>query len=1124
MKFMLPPPPPELTRETIHHSFGRLHAEQGERCMAAGGVRIDQVVPLNKTDLEISGQVHNPKGQPGARVRPFQTQVYYQPTDEWLLSGDCTCPAGGDCKHCAALVYAWLNFKPDSMASASQIEAWLEGLQEAEVLEKKVPPLLKKPQGHELLEQRVYLLHPEDSVITLEVGLQYRSSPDKPWRKWSPKRPLDLLQLGLPFAEQELLQLLASMERGSLDAVIRRIPLEGKRGALALEEMLATQRCYWQSPPSRNQDKCLQWGSPREVQAGWAKVPGGQQWQARLSPEAPSLAGSPRPPLFIVGTEVLYYDAEQHSLGPVQIEPEKLKLWLQAPVIPDHALEKVSRSLLKILPAPPLPSGLPWKEIRIEQAPIPYLLLTHSADPDDEQHLALLFFKYADQQVRFSQNAPQQASQLSEELQTIYQIQRDLIQERKAFQTLLKSGLLPLESPEHGLAFGQDDTYTVRNWHHWLNDSLPELRQAGWQIEIAPEFKLNFLSSPAWQAELTVQDQHENCFDLALGIEINGETVNLLPMLLRLLRTVPDLQAMREELSQHHVWLLPLDHDPMAVWAARSQQQTLPQRWLEVPARRLARILDILIELYDHIPQNSEPETIKLSYFSALQINTQALLNPDDYGVYWQAPAGLKAASEQLAAAQGPTIAPPESLQAQLRPYQQQGLNWLSQLRQLGLNGILADDMGLGKTLQTLALLLSEKVAGRLSAPALVVMPTSVLSTWEQEAQRFAPHLRVFRLYGPDRETSREKLSHNDVILTSYTLFRQDAALHQRTRYSWLILDEAQMIKNPRSQTALTACAQPAQHRLCLSGTPIENHLEELWSLFHFLMPGFLDTLERFNSRFRHPIERTNDRQRLKVLRERISPMILRRVKGQVAQELPPKTTIIRTVELGSAQRDLYETVRLAVDQEVRKAIADNGFKRSQILVLDALLKLRQVCVHPQLLKLPEAQKVRHSAKLELLMELVSELLYNGRRILIFSQFVSMLEIIEKRLKTAEIGYCKLTGRTRQRDAVIARFQQKEVPIFLISLKAGGVGLNLTAADTVIHYDPWWNPAAEQQASDRSWRIGQTQPVFVYKLIAAGTLEEQILALQESKKALSDDLLNPNAHTIDQLQILALLK
>jgi SNF2 family DNA or RNA helicase len=289
-------------------------------------------------------------------------------------------------------------------------------------------------------------------------------------------------------------------------------------------------------------------------------------------------------------------------------------------------------------------------------------------------------------------------------------------------------------------------------------------------------------------------------------------------------------------------------------------------------------------------------------------------------------------------------------------------------------------------------------------------------------------------------------------------------------------------------------------------------------------MPGFLDTLERFQSRFRHPIEKTNDRQRLAALRERIRPFVLRRLKSQVAQELPPKTEILRTVELGTAQRDLYETVRLAVNEQVRKAVAQNGFQRNRILVLDALLKLRQICAHPQLLQLPEAQKVQRSAKLELLLELLSELLASGRRILIFSQFVRMLAIIEKALQQRAITYCKLTGRTRQRDAEIARFQAGEAPVFLISLKAGGVGLNLTAADTVIHYDPWWNPAAEQQATDRSWRIGQSQPVFVYKLIAAGTLEEQIVALQNSKRALSQELLEGGPQKWDQQQLLGLLQ
>ncbi|HCN90033.1 MAG TPA: helicase, partial [Oxalobacteraceae bacterium] len=292
-------------------------------------------------------------------------------------------------------------------------------------------------------------------------------------------------------------------------------------------------------------------------------------------------------------------------------------------------------------------------------------------------------------------------------------------------------------------------------------------------------------------------------------------------------------------------------------------------------------------------------------------------------------------------------------------------------------------------------------------------------------------------------------------------------------------------------------------------GTPLENHLGELWSQFHFLLPGLLGDEKTFNSGFRGPIEKQGDELRRALLIRRIKPFLLRRTKDKVAKELPPKTEMVRTVELAGAQRDLYETVRLAMDKKVRDEIAKKGVARSQIVILEALLKLRQVCCDPRLVKSGAATKpAASSAKLTELIEMLDALLEEGRKILIFSQFTSMLALIEAELAARGIAYALLTGDTRDRAAAVRSFQHGEVPIFLISLKAGGVGLNLTAADTVIHYDPWWNPAAENQASDRAWRIGQDKPVFVYKLIAKGTLEEKIQALQQKKADLARAMLS----------------
>ena len=418
--------------------------------------------------------------------------------------------------------------------------------------------------------------------------------------------------------------------------------------------------------------------------------------------------------------------------------------------------------------------------------------------------------------------------------------------------------------------------------------------------------------------------------------------------------------------------------------------------------------------------------------------------------------------------------------------------------------------MGLGKTAQTLAHLLMEKQAGHLQdSPALIVAPTSLMHNWFKEAEKFTPELKVLLLQGPDRHQYFEQIPQYDIVLTTYPLLARDEEQLKQYEYHQLILDEAQNIKNPRAKAAQVVRQLKARHRLCLTGTPMENHLGELWALFYFLMPGFLYSQEIFNKKYRYPIEKRGDQELRQKLVSRIKPFILRRLKTDVAKELPEKTTIEVNIDMNEQQSKLYEAVRATMQENIQKIVAEKGFKRSQIQILDALLKLRQVCCHPSLLKLDSVKIGQaHSAKLEQLMDMVVPMVEEGRKILIFSQFTSMLELIEQQLNHAEIGYVKLTGKTKKRDEVITAFQSGQVPVFLISLKAGGVGLNLTAADTVIHYDPWWNPAAEDQASDRAWRIGQDKPVFVYKLITNQSIEEKIIALQQNKAELAQSILS----------------
>jgi SNF2 family DNA or RNA helicase len=456
-------------------------------------------------------------------------------------------------------------------------------------------------------------------------------------------------------------------------------------------------------------------------------------------------------------------------------------------------------------------------------------------------------------------------------------------------------------------------------------------------------------------------------------------------------------------------------------------------------------------------------------------------------------------------------VTQPDRLCADLRPYQREGVAWLQHLRAHEAGGILADDMGLGKTLQTIAHILIEKEQGRLDRPAMIVTLTSLVGNWQRELKRFAPTLRVVVYHGPDRHDRIATFAAHDVVITTYPLVARDRDELAVIPLHVLVLDEAHAIKNCDAQASEAVRRLDTRHRICLSGTPIENHLGELWSLFDFLNPGLLGGRDEFTTQFRVPIEEKADKVRLEALRDRVRPFILRRTKDAVAPELPAKTQLVRAIELTGEQRELYESIRVAAHADVRNHIRQRGLAGSTIAILDALLKLRQVCCDPRLVSVEAARSITKSAKLDVLLELITQQLADGRRILIFSQFARMLGLISESLLARGTRHVSLTGSTPDRQKPIDAFQSGKADVFLISLKAGGAGLNLTAADTVIHYDPWWNPAAQAQATDRAHRIGQTKPVFVHDLIAAGSVEERMLGLQRHKRILAASILDPSA-------------
>jgi superfamily II DNA or RNA helicase len=617
--------------------------------------------------------------------------------------------------------------------------------------------------------------------------------------------------------------------------------------------------------------------------------------------------------------------------------------------------------------------------------------------------------------------------------------------------------------------------------------ALPRLRALGWHVEIDADYPWQTVAGDAPLCVAALPDpDRPDWFGVELGVEIDGHRVDLLPALLELLDGAGDLAAL-----------------------ARTSRRCIAvrvdaTRWLPIPPAQLRAIAKVLVEMY-RADKRARAPMARASLLAELC----AAIHDGARPLRWIGDASLR--DQAFAIAMGPrraaAFALPSTLRADLRPYQREGVAWLQHLRAHGAGGVLADDMGLGKTLQTIAHVLLEREHGRLDRPAMIVAPTSLVGNWRREVERFAPDLRVAVHHGPDRHDKIGALRDCDVIVTTYPLVARDRDELAAIPLHLVVLDEAHAVKNADAQVAEAIRALDARHRLCLSGTPIENHLGELWSLFDFLNPGLLGGRAEFAAQFRAPIEARGDTARLAALRELVRPFILRRTKDSVAPELPAKTMLVRSIELDGAQRELYESIRLAAHADVRSHIKQRGLAGSTIAILDALLKLRQVCCDPRLVASESARSVTASAKLDALLALVTDQLAEGRRILVFSQFARMLGLISEALLARGIGHVTLTGATPDRQKPIDAFQSGRSDVFLISLKAGGAGLNLTGADTVIHYDPWWNPAAQAQATDRAHRIGQTKPVFVYELIAQGSVEERMLGLQHHKRMLASAIL-----------------
>ncbi len=683
----------------------------------------------------------------------------------------------------------------------------------------------------------------------------------------------------------------------------------------------------------------------------------------------------------------------------------------------------------------------------------------------------------------------------------VVSVERDREREARASCLLERFGAVELGCLDgYEAAFGSKATHVIgveadtHAYCSFTSHALPELEKHGFRVSIAEDYPYQVLpSEPEWYMDVAPLSERADWFGCELGVEVDGTRVNLLDALLGLLDEVPDDQSL-ERLSRRSLkfWALPVGD----------------QKYVRVPRDLLWGLFEVLRELYSG--REREPHRLELSQYQGSSLETLASVLSTRASGFRRYGADPAAGGPRTVVSSATPVVP-HGLQATLRPYQAEGLAWLQRLRESGVGGVLADDMGLGKTLQTIAHLCVEYGKQPATKPTLIVLPTSLIQNWSRELQRFAPHLSVVIWHGPGRSERKAQLREAQIVLTTYMLLVREIDFFSEREYHYLILDEAQAIKNPRAAAREAVCQVPADHRLCLSGTPVENHLGDLWSMFDFLMPGLLDDPASFQARYRVPIEQEGNEQKLAALRRIVEPFILRRTKSEVATDLPPKTVLLRPVRLEGSQRELYESIRVAAHADVRQVVRNKGIAGSTVAILDALMKLRQVCCDPRLVRVRPARAILQSAKLEYFFGLLAELLPKGHRLLVFSQFTSMLSLISDGLGQRNIGHLMLTGGTQDRQAKVDAFERGDADVFLISLKAGGTGLNLTSADTVIHYDPWWNPAAQAQATDRAYRIGQTKPVFVYQLIVAGSVEERMVELQRQKQDLAAGLVGSSA-------------
>ncbi len=1071
------PAPP--AREVKPNPFGK------PDILRACEIEFDDATRMRALEYAESGFVHqlefNGVKTLTATVKSAEEQTFELKVDitrgreNLSLRGICNCPVRINCKHVGAALFAWLDSEENPTGSTDSVEIWhtaLNNQTEQEDQSLSLDPVVVLYRIRQLrMKQDVRYSVAAFSARKLRSGGLGKSSP----------LPLDRRHFDasdLTSRDARICNALIGLKDSPSG-----LHLSGEHGYMVFRWMIESGSCYFEAFDS----KPLRIDVNRSISAEW------QNTKDDLRTLKMSLTGSEEEFVCLPTQPPWYVIRETARCGVIDtdVPPRFLACVPYLPPVAEADAMRISELMVESLETVdlPLPAKIDIRQIAGVK-PRGVVILTARKESGSTHRYAEILVDYDGARLPHMMAIDGEKEFLHRQADGEFVRVIRMAEEELSLINELTGSNLPewvTTRQQSGSIILNVEAKTSRDmvlWQDLIDGKLSELRQNGWIVERTPEFEFRIVTSKEWQMNVD-HSPANNWFDLDLNFVIDGQAISLIPVLASFVERVgPDLPRYLE--------------DPDACATVWLDEETL----IEFPIHHIRPVLEVLIEMHDHDDGKLRFSDLQASVISDIAEGIEAV---GEVELDWEVSGRLGELLQRIKNFKGIEDVPvPATLTADLRDYQRDGLNWLQFLREFGFGGILADDMGLGKTVQALATVLVEKQSGRSQHPSLVVAPTSLMGNWRREAEKFAPELKVAVLHGTERSEHFGSLQEYDLLLTTYALLSRDQEVHGNTQYHYLILDEAQAIKNPATKQARAVCAVQAQHKLCLTGTPVENHLGEVWSQFRFLMPGFFGDQKQFNRTFRNPIEKTSDNLASKALTSRLKPFVLRRSKDAVASELPAKTEIIHRVALHPEQAVLYEGIRAAMESRVRRALTESGLAQSHITVLDALLRLRQTCLDPRLVKLPHAQNVNASAKLDALMEMLPNFVEEGRRVLLFSQFTEMLSLIEEKIVEAGISYTKLTGKTKKRDEVVDEFQSGKKSVFLISLKAGGTGLNLTVADTVILYDPWWNPAVENQAIDRAHRIGQDKPVFVYRMITEQTVEEKIVEMQERKRQLAN--------------------